>query len=253
VLGTASAQLISEHVVSGRILAAGASVVLALASFAVRGAAPAVVRDWTRARSVAEALKSDVYSYLSGTGPFRGENRDDVALRRLEDVVDSVGDLVKYTTGVEPARRPIPAVHDVETYLAVRVEGQLAGYYRPKARHMATRVRIARRLEMGLGAVAAVFGAVVAVFPTVGVSAWIGVLTTIAAAISAHASMSRYEYQQIEFTRTAGELERLSARRAGAGTGQLSDDEFVLACERVISIQNEGWMAKLGAAKDKDR
>jgi hypothetical protein len=70
-------------------------------------------------------------------------------------------------------------------------------------------VRTTRRLEVGIGAVAAVFGAVVAVFPAIGISAWIGVLTTVATAIAAHAGAARYAYQQIEFPRTADELERL--------------------------------------------
>ena len=246
VFGTVSAEVIADSVVPGRILAACAAVVLALASFAARAAPPSLVRDWTRARSTSEALKSDVYTYLSRTGAFRIDDRDDVVLRRLDDLSRSVGDLVRHTTGIESADRPLPDVYDVGTYFATRVEGQITGYYRPKALLMAARVRLARRLELSLGVLATVFGGVVAVVPAIGLSAWIGVLTTIATAIAAHAGSSRYEYQQIEFTRTADELERLSADYAAVGQRRLSDDEFVLACERAISIQNEGWMAKLG-------
>ncbi|MBB4906265.1 DUF4231 domain-containing protein [Actinophytocola algeriensis] len=245
VLGTAAAEMIKEHVLPGRIVAAAAAVALALASIAVRVTSPSVVRDWTRARSMAEALKSDAYCYLSRTGPFVGDDRDEVALRRLDELGELAGDLVRYITGIEPAERPLPDVHDVDTYVSVRVEGQITGYYRPRARLMAGRVRLARRLEMGLGIMAAAFGAVVAIFPTMGLSAWIGVLTTVATAIAAHASGSRFEYQQIEFTRTAEELERLSAGYTAADKEQLDADEFVQACEQVISIQNESWMVRL--------
>jgi hypothetical protein len=72
---------------------------------------------------------------------------------------------------------------------------------------------------------------------------WVPVLTTISAAVTAHAAAERYEFLVVEYLRTARELERL--RRARSHVGGLSDEEFVRACEHVISLQNEGWMAKL--------
>jgi hypothetical protein len=76
------------------------------------------------------------------------------------------------------------------------------------------------------------------------------VLTTVTAALTAHAAAARYEYLLVEYLRTAAELERLRSRRqssAGGSGGRSAEaeDEFVEACERVISVQNEGWMAKL--------
>jgi hypothetical protein len=246
VLGTLSSQVIDSQATLGRVLAAGAAVALALAAVAGRGSAPQVVREWTRLRSVSEAIKADVYRYLAHATPFRSESRDEVALQRLDELVDGVPDIVKHITGIDPIDRPLPAVTDIASYLEARVLQQISRYYQPKAREMARRVRFARALEMVLSAVGATLAAIVAVFPSAGVTAWIGVLTTIATAVAAHAGASRYEYQQIEFTRTADELERLVARRTVNGAGQLDDDEFIQASERVIAIQNEAWMAKLG-------
>jgi hypothetical protein len=244
VLGTAASQLLSHHAAVGKVAAAGAAVALALASFASRGASPQTMRHWTRARSVSEAIKAEVYSFLAGVAPFGGADRDRVVLQHLEGLMHDVGDLIKYTTGVEPADRPLPPVRDIGTYADVRVERQISGYYKPKARMMSRRIRIARVSELTLAALAATFAALVTVFPSAGISAWIGVLTTIAAAVAAHAGAARYEYQQIEFTRTADELERLLL--AHRTVGDAGDPEkFVLACERVISIQNEAWMAKV--------
>ncbi|MEU4253544.1 DUF4231 domain-containing protein [Amycolatopsis sp. NPDC026612] len=231
---------------AGRFCAAVAAVALALAALAARGAAPEIVRDWTRARSMSEALKSDLYSRLAGVGKFGGTDRDEVVLRALAELSANAGDLVRHTTGLSPRVRPLPAVGDVESYATVRVRGQLDDYYRPKSRLMAARVRTARRWEIGLAAAAAGLAAVVAVFPTFAASAWIGVLTTVTTAITAHVGAARYSYQQVEFTRTADELERLLVDRA---TGLTADDDFVADSERVISIQNEGWMAKLGSTE----
>ncbi|MFG1645512.1 DUF4231 domain-containing protein [Amycolatopsis sp. NPDC049252] len=248
VLGTASAELLEAAAVPGRVLAACSCIALALASYVIAGAGPQVVRDWTRARSVSEALKADVYCYLAGAGAYRDGNREAIGQRRLEELTSSAGDLLKHVAGIEPVRRQLPLVNGTDSYAEERVLSQLETYYRPKARKMAERVRWGRRFEVGLGAFAAALGAIVAVFPATAVSAWIGVVTTVATAIAAHVSAARYEHQQIEFTRTADELERLLARRSSANG--LDDDAFVQACERVISIENEGWMAKLGIDED---
>ncbi|ONI77975.1 hypothetical protein ALI144C_31750 [Actinosynnema sp. ALI-1.44] len=247
VLGTASSQVLDQQTTVGRVLAACAAVVLALASFASLGSSPQVVRDWTRARSVSEGIKADVYCYLAGVTPFHNEDRDRVALERLDALTADTADIVKHTTGTDSVDRPLPRVRDVDTYAEVRVAHQITGYYRPKAREMARRVRFARLLEVTVSAVGAALAAAVVVFPSASTSAWIGILTTLATAVAAHAGAARYEYQQIEFTRTADELERLATHRAATGASQMGDDQFVLACERVISIQNEGWMAKLSA------
>lgn len=249
VLGTASAQVLPHHAPVGRVLAVASAIALAVAAFLGRATGIQLVRDWTRARSVSEAIKSDVYTYLSGVTPFRDAQRDDVILERLEKLGSSVADLTKYTAGLTPVTRPLPEVSDVASYAAVRVRGQVEGYYRPKAAELTRRLRWLRRGEAALAGTAAILAAVVGVAPAAALTAWIGVLTTAATALAAHAAASRYEYQQIEFTRTADELERLLARTVTPGDTSAEDD-FVARCERVISIQNEGWMAKLSTADD---
>ncbi|HKS50088.1 MAG TPA: DUF4231 domain-containing protein [Amycolatopsis sp.] len=250
VLGTASAQVIPHHTPVGRLLAVASAVALAVAAFLGRTTSIRLVRDWTRTRSASEAIKSDVYTYLAGVAPFRDAHRNRILLERLEKLGDSVADLAKYTAGLTPVARPLPEVSDVDSYTGVRVHGQIDGYYRPKAAQLTRRLAAFRRGEAALAVTAAILAAVVGVLPEAALTAWIGVLTTAATALTAHAAASRYEYQQIEFTRTADELERLLAARAVAPGDARADDDFVARCEQVISIQNEGWMAKLSTADD---
>jgi hypothetical protein len=86
-------------------------------------------------------------------------------------------------------------------------------------------------------------------------AAWVAVATTVATAVTAHAMASRYEYQLVEYTRTADQLDRLLARRelavrsAAPGPGPADDDAFVEECERLISVQNEAWMVRLQSAE----
>ena len=250
VLGTASAQTIAHVATVGRVLAAASAVALAAAALVGRASRPRLVRDWTRARSVSEAMKADAYTYLAGTAPFRNAERDRILLDRLAQLSNTATDLAKYAAGVTPIPRDLPAVSDVDSYAAVRVDGQISGYYRPKARQLTRRITWFKRGEAALALAAAGLGAVVGVFPSTALTAWIGVLTTAGTAVTAHAAASRYEYQQIEFTRTADELERLVAARATAPSDPALDDDFVAQCEQIISIQNEAWMAKLPYTDD---
>jgi hypothetical protein len=75
------------------------------------------------------------------------------------------------------------------------------------------------------------------------VAVWVPVVTTVGAAVTAHAAAARYEYLLVEYLRTTEELERMRDRRGPAS--KLTDEQLVRKAEEVISVQNEGWMAKL--------
>ncbi|CRK59402.1 Integral membrane protein [Alloactinosynnema sp. L-07] len=241
VLATASAQLFAVDGPTGRGLAVAAAVALAVIPFTQRGMSVTKTRDWTRARSVSEAIKADVHLFLARATPFRGAERDTVLLSRLDTLADDAGDLARYLPD-PPERRALPAVHDVESYAEVRVREQAERYYRPKAHKIGRAQRILSAAETSLAVIAATLVAVAAIVPSPKAIVWIGVLTTVAGALAAHSGAARYDYQFVEFTRTADKLERLLAQRS---VDAVDDDTFVVECERVISIQNEGWMAKM--------
>lgn len=252
VFGTVAAQLGDQ--VAGRVCAAAAAVTLALVTVTARGMSRTAFHRWTRARSVAEAIKGDIYTYLSGVTPFRGDDHAEVLLRRHESLMAEAADLVRHTAGFSPRERPVPDISDINSYAQVRARSQIDRYYRPKALEMFRRTRRLTVLETGLAAVSAVLAAIASVFPAAGMMSWIAVLTTASAAVTAHMGASRYDYQQIEFTRTADELARLlawrGAKEANGTAGEAVDDEFVEACERIISIQNEAWMVRMESATE---
>jgi hypothetical protein len=204
------------------------------------------LRDWTRARSVSEALKSEIYLYLAGAGDYRGADRDYRFKARTDKAQQQAADLLQHTVDLAPVQRRLPDVCDYSSYLKVRVGGQVDDYYRPRARRLGARLRQFRRVEVGLAVTGVVLGALAASFAQWNVSAWIAVVTTISGAVAAHVGATRYEYQLIEYLRTADELNRLR-RDAAATTSPTEVDQLILQSERVISIQNEGWMAKLSS------
>ncbi len=251
VLATLAARLPAGQARVGSVLAVAAAVGVGLVPVLRPWFSGRVLRDWTRARSVSEALKSEIYLYLARAGDYRGEDRD----RRLrvctERVWQQAADLMRHSVDIQPVQRGLPDVHDYGSYLRVRVDGQVEGYYRPKARQLQVRLSQFRRVEVVLAVAGVLLGALAASLAEVGLGAWIAVVTTISAAFAAHVGATRYEYQLIEYLRTADELARLR-RDAAETTSPAALDQLVVQCERIISIQNEGWMAKLSSTPEEE-
>ena len=231
----------------GRGLAVAAAVAVGLVPLLQSRLSRRAVGDWTRARSVSEALKSEVATYLAGVAPYRGPDRDERLADRTDELVADASDLLVHTTGITPAERPLPPIHDLGSYVAERVTRQIDTYYRPKAAQLKTSLGRVRAAEGVLGATGALLAALAGALGLGALAAWVAVVTTVSATLTAHAAAARYEYQLVEYLRTAAELERLRGRRPAPGD-QAGEDDFVRRCESVISIQNEGWMAKWSSA-----
>ena len=230
--------------VLGRVLAGAAalgSAVLPLLRPAWSGVR---LKDWTRARSVSEALKADVYLWLAGAGPFADDPHAVVLRERTDRLRRDAADLMSQCAGVDPADRDLPAVHDLPSFFAVRVHGQYEDYYRAKVAFIAGRIRRFRLIEIGLGVLGAALGAAAAAFGA-SFAGWIAVLATAGTALSVHVSATRYEFQLIEFSRTAEELRQIAVAAAADGIGADELKALAVRAERVISVENQGWMAKL--------
>jgi hypothetical protein len=245
ILSAASAQVLGWHASLGRGLAGAAAVSLAMAPILGRSATSTNVRDWTRLRSASEALKTEVYTYLAGVTPYRRDDKVILLQDRVQGVVNGVADLAGHVAGLQPLPRSLPDVHDVDSFITERVDKQIRDYYRDNAAKLRRRLANVRKIEIALALAAAALAALATTVPALRLTLWVGVLTTVSSAVVAHVAAERYEYQQVEFARTADELENLRARYRSSAPDQQINDEFVAACERIISIQNEGWMAKI--------
>lgn len=256
VLALAGSQIKSVSFPASVALAITAAVALAAAGLLRSRANAEQVRRWTRARSVSEALKTELYLFLSKSGRYDTGDDPAVLEQRLEAETQRLeaeaGDLQRYTDGVTAVDRPLPAVHDAASYLEVRVrQSQLDGYYEPKARAMRRRLRQLKITEVTLALIAAGLAGAAAASP--GVGAWAAVVTTAAGAVAAYIASERYEFLWVEYSRTASELRRLLDRHTAADGRPLPDSELVAACEEVISVQNQAWMAKWGEEDTDER
>ncbi|WP_434587321.1 DUF4231 domain-containing protein [Streptomyces sp. A5-4] len=245
-LGTAAAQTMNWNDTVGKGAAFASAVATGMIPVLAARLGTASVECWTRLRSVSEAMKNEVYAFLAGVTPYRTPEARSVLTGRIDRLRDDASDLLPYTVGIDPLRRELPAVTDVASYAEIRVKGQISGYYRPKAAWLCRRVTNARQVQLALGILGTILGALAGTFSLEQAAAWVAVVATVGAAISVHALAAKYEYQYIEFTRTAAELQRLLTQRGPSPEGRQGEDDFVNQCEQVISILNDTWMAKWG-------
>jgi hypothetical protein len=241
-LAAAAIQLDESSASVGRVLTAAAAITVGLATLMQRRAGTDQIRAWTRARSASEGLKSEIYSALGGGSRYDGPNRDHVLAGRTGKITDLVQDLKRHTLGVPPDHTPPPAVHDVEGYIAIRVNGQIEDFYTPKAATYERRVRRLRTLGDLLGIAAVILAALGAAFDLDGLALWIPVVTTIATSLTAHIAAARYDHLVIEYLRTAQRLTHL--RDDYQRTHSRTAASFIDACEDAISVENQAWMAR---------
>ncbi|MGI8814481.1 MAG: DUF4231 domain-containing protein [Pseudonocardia sp.] len=247
--GTLSGALADSAPVPSRALAGVAALGAALLPILRPWWSGKALRNWTRARSVSEALKSEVYLWLARAGDYR-DDRDGARLReRTNQVREDGADLLRYQLDLSPAQRSLPEVDDVPSYFTVRVSGQIDGYYRPKAAALQKSLSRFRAAEIGLAVTGALIAGGAAVFGGSLLAPWVAVITTITSALAVHVAATRNEYQLIEYLRTAQRLENLRSQAlVASGTDELN--ALAVSAEEVISIENKGWMAKLAEEPD---
>jgi hypothetical protein len=243
VLTTLAAQVTLGRA-AGKALALAAGVAVAMVPLVRARLGRDAVSRWTRARAVSEQLKAEVYRFLADVTPYRGVDRDELLVERTRRVRSAASDLLEHTAGIDPVAREIPPVHDADSYLTGRLQPQIR-WYRSRSERLARQLAWARRVELLLSVLGAVLAVSAAVLEADSVAAWVAVVTTVTAAVSSHVAASRWEYQLVEYLRTAAELEELQESWLSADTNdEAVADTLVEHCEHVVSIQNDGWMAK---------
>jgi hypothetical protein len=206
-------------------------------------------RNWLRARSISEGIKSEIFRYCAGAEPYTGPDARAKLTQKVRTIRDWGRSLeIERVKAIVPRTTPPPKL-DAESYVKLRVRQQIDQYYRPKARTFAARSEQFRRAEIGLAAMAAILSSAATYLGGSGfrLGPWVAVLTTVGGSVAAHAAAGRYDFQTTTFFATARQLEDLlhdwEASAQTAPGPEWSD--FVQACEEAISAENRGWMAKL--------
>jgi SMODS and SLOG-associating 2TM effector domain 1/Protein of unknown function (DUF4231) len=244
VTGTTAASLSDVAPVTSRILASAAAAASAVLPFLRPAWSGTTLKNWTRARSVAEAVKSGVVLWLAAAEPYSNDPAAAALRDRTERLLDDAADLRRYQAGITARARSLPAIQDVPSYFENRVMQQVDEYYEKRAASIAGRIRLFRGIEITLSATGVALGVIAAIIGG-SLAAWVAVVATIGTALSVHVSATRYEFQLIEFMRTAERLKQPASRAGQPGLSQDQLSRLARKAEDVISVENQGWMAKL--------
>jgi hypothetical protein len=229
-----------------------AAIVLAVVPYVVRTkVSPDRVSAWVRARSASEALKEQIYRYLVGAPSFAPDSPPAKLFSCTQAVKEKVKDLNVYAAGIAPSPKKRPLALSVDEYVDQRVNDQIDGYYRPKARENARTGQRLHGLEFGLGALAVILSAMASAATATGwqwlssLGAWVAVVTTAGAAVTAYLTASRFDHAAMTYFATANRLSDLRDVWRTDPERYQPDRvaRFVDDCENAISSENEAWLA----------
>lgn len=203
-------------------------------------------KNWIRSRSMAEALKTEIYLFLSNTTPYDTDSKPEVLIKKTEELLKPVEDLQTESISEEQKRKDMPTEDlTVDGYIQKRVNDQINNFYITRSDELQQKMKRNKNIGLSLGVFAVVLGGLGATGWTAG---WVAVISTITASIAAYAYAGRYQYLIISYQATADKLERLRTAWKVKGKIDADKDElnkFIIECEEVISIENSAWMAEM--------
>ncbi|MGD2084731.1 MAG: DUF4231 domain-containing protein [Candidatus Aminicenantes bacterium] len=206
---------------------------------------PRRVREWIRSRSMAEALKSQAYLYVTNTPSYDQPDKDDRLLTETEDLLSKVSDLQhEILTPEKKLEKILPNTMTVDRYLKDRVEDQINFYFSTATKYI-NKMEKTKKIGLVLGAIAVTLGALGFTGWTAG---WVAVISTITSSIAAYVYAYRYQYLIVSYQATGNRLEILKTRweiSKKTETDTKERNQFICDCEDAISIENSAWMAEL--------
>lgn len=196
---------------------------------------------WTGARAASEALKAETCRYLAGVEPYAGPDRDERLQAQLDTVQTRAKDLLVGEQLATPGDDVLPPVDTFERYVENRAREQ-ATWHRSKVAEHTKKARTLRFCQLTATAAGAVLAAIAAALPGAHLAAWTAAATTIAAAFATHVAATQHQRIAASYAATADQLERLivGVDVNTASTGRQA--QFVADAERVLAVQNNGWI-----------
>jgi hypothetical protein len=222
----------------------GAALALAVAGILQqRFLNPEEIARWTAARAASETLKAEVFRYRAGVAPYDDADHDRTLSAQVDAVRKKAAVLALDLQQTPTDSKPLPEVTDFASYVTNRAKNQ-ADWHRGKIPEHVQAARRIRYAELAATVVAALLGAIGAALGTKGLTAWIGVATTIGAAFAAHLSATQRDKIAAGYAATADRLDLL-IERLPAHPNAAIRAQFVTDVESALAAQNESWLGLL--------
>jgi len=235
-----------------------ASVLIALANRRATG------KRWVLLRAAAEAIKTEIYRYRTGTGAYADQPppRDGAAARRetLARQLEAIDARLMHTEAssgpLTPYEGPLPpqmygasryddglSPLDSSRYLATRVADQLSYYHGRigKLERSRNSYQLLAIASAGAGALLAAAGAEI----------WIGLTTTISVAATAYLANLQLDNTIVAYNQSANKLSGLLrewSSRTANGPARAPFEDLVARGEAVLTTELSGWVQQMNDA-----
>ena len=250
ILGTLSDQISAWGNALPRILGVLSALALGLSAFFSKEIlGPTKHQAWVRARSAAEALKSQVYLFLVKAPPYNGKNSSEILFKKAREINENVEDMKATSISEDDKCKNLPSDPlSIEDYIKERVSEQIKNYYNPKAKEHEATAKRGSSIALALGVVGVILGIIkganIGPLATIA-GGWIAVVSTAITSVAAYIYAGRHQYLSISYQATARQLEALLAKWRALGksdTATTERNQFIQDCGNTISIENSAWM-----------
>ncbi len=225
------------------------------------GAATLIGRDmlsgkreekWYKARSLAEAYKSESYLFAIKAQPYNQGDRNKTVIQRIKNLSDKTKKAEQLVPEkMDTSKMPPPDLSYVD-YLKNRVENQREGYYLKKVveyQKKSGRAKFFSTLLGGIGISLSGLAALGGQFSHLAI--WVTLVTTISGAVAAFYAASRYQYLILSYRSVADRLKTLQLEPA---ENQAQKLDLVYRFEQAIITENNGWMTEfMDSVEERER
>jgi hypothetical protein len=185
-------------------------------------------------------VKSAVYQRLVGVPPFDGHDRDHRLEEAVAEVTARARDLAAEVALVDRGADPLPSVAGIEDYVDHRAREQRDFHARRATQHM----RLERRwaaVESAVVLAAAVLSAVAGAVEGRELTVWIGVATTVTAAVAVHRAGGQHARLAASYAMTVDDLDRALRSFDPASATPKDAGRLVSRVEAILARQNDTW------------
>lgn len=204
-------------------------------------------KNWIRARSAAEAFKSQVYQYLLKVRPYDEADRGNQLFLKAEELLKSTSDIS--TIPMEQAKLidKLPtADYNIDQYIEERVRQQIYQYYFPKAKRYDHITRLIKGITLVLGFISVVLGTLGSLGYAEYSSVWIAFISSFTGSAAAYMASNHYHQLVVSYQATSKRLMMFLARWSLLeGDDVEQQKEMVLECESILAMENGAWMTEL--------
>ena len=204
--------------------------------------------EWIQTRAVAEGIKSECYRYAAKSGPYAAVRSPGEAAKLLVARTDEISKQATAKGLVCKDDDPVPTEGDKreppddltkEWYKINRISDQIS-FYKIGVERNQTAVNRLWWIAFVAGAAAVVFGALGAWAQRF--APWIGVMTTIAAAVAAYGLVERRKYLIGSYAAMASSLRRIVALDEAAPA---TVADLVATIEDLLESEHKAWLPQM--------